>query len=84
LFESIRGISDIPAPSFFSLPATKAKWNAWKAQGDVYGQDAQGAKERYVEIAEEIGYQVGKTNKGAMGGVVVSSMSNTAGHTDEE
>jgi len=70
--------SDSPAPSFFSLPATKAKWNAWKAQGEKYGDDEDAAKDRYVEIATEIGYEVGKKNKVGMGGVVVSSMSNPA------
>ncbi|KAG7563038.1 hypothetical protein FFLO_01470 [Filobasidium floriforme] len=75
---------DCPAPSFFSLPATKAKWNAWKAQGEKYGEDAQGAKEKYIEISEEIGYQVGKTSKGGVGGVVVSSMSRTDMDSEEE
>jgi len=71
--------SDSLAPSFFSLPATKAKWNAWKAEGDKYGEDEDAAKDRYVEIAIGIGYEVGKKNKVGMGGVVVSSMSNPAG-----
>lgn len=76
--------SDTTAPSFFSLPPTKAKWNAWKAQGGTHGEDVDSAKERYVEIAEEIGYRIGQTSKGGVGGVVVSSMSNNDANADSE
>ncbi|KAJ9106193.1 hypothetical protein QFC21_001337 [Naganishia friedmannii] len=55
---------DIPQPGFFSLPTAKAKYSAWQSQGETYlklsndsleaGQAA--AKERYIAIAEQIGW----------------------------
>ncbi|KAJ9124153.1 hypothetical protein QFC22_000950 [Naganishia vaughanmartiniae] len=56
---------DIPQPGFFSLPAAKAKYSAWHSQGEKYlqispdspavGQAA--AKQRYLEIAQQIGWK---------------------------
>lgn len=65
--------SDVPAPGFFSGPAVKAKYSAWKTHGEKYAglakENAQvrgdsdalsfgqaRAKERYIEIAREVGW----------------------------
>jgi hypothetical protein len=69
-------ISDSPAPSFFSLPATKAKWTAWSTQGEKYGSNTDEACERYLEIAEELGYKwkgEGKSSGSGVGGGAVSA-----------
>lgn len=53
-----------PSPSFFSMPAVKAKHSAWRSQGSKYGDDGGAAKERYLEIARSIGYVVDEEGHG--------------------
>lgn len=64
----LRGLCrDTPAPSFFSLPATKAKWTAWEAQGQKYANDIDSATQRYLEIARNLGHDPATSKKGGMG-----------------
>jgi hypothetical protein len=56
LLRGLLPFSEGPAPSFFSLPATKAKHAAWISAGRKYGQDTDQARRRYIEIAQGLGW----------------------------
>jgi hypothetical protein len=57
----------------FSM-AARAKHDAWVTQSQKY-TDVEEAKERYIELAKEIGWEAGESGSGApMGGMKVSMM----------
>lgn len=61
----------------FSMTA-RAKYDAWVSQSKTYSSDLEAAKERYISIAREIGWDGDVSSKsnssGPMGGVRVSTM----------
>lgn len=65
-------LRDGQRPSFFNMTA-RAKYDAWAEQFRIR-PDKDGAKERYMEIAAELGFEKdGKTGGGGRG-VKVSTM----------
>ncbi|KAI0652133.1 ankyrin [Trametes meyenii] len=48
-----------PKPSIFDFTG-KAKWDAWRTAGELYGDRPADAESRYLEIARSLGWQEGK------------------------
>jgi hypothetical protein len=53
----------------------RAKHDAWVTQSKKYANDTEDARERYMEIAKELGWEGGDSSSGsAIGGIRVSMM----------
>ncbi|KAK7694932.1 hypothetical protein QCA50_002120 [Cerrena zonata] len=78
-------VSHIPntgKPSIFDFTG-RAKWDAWNTTGSTYGDRAEDAENRYLEIATSLGWKEGTTTEPEPEASTSASSNTAAGDEDD-